>query len=113
MRSCIAGPPPRYGTWVTSLMPSAALSSSQNRWPVEPAPRRTKLHRRRVCPHIGREFLERAGRKVLAREQDRRLAAHQTRRHQVGSKIVEWGFVERLVDGGGGGADDHRIAVGR
>src|SRR5262245_6192330 len=37
IRSCIAGPPPRYGTWVT-LIPIAALSSMQSRWPVDPAP---------------------------------------------------------------------------
>ena len=37
MMSCIAGPPPRYGTWVT-LTPMAALSNWQSIMPVEPAP---------------------------------------------------------------------------
>ena len=67
--------------------------------------RRAILHRLLVRPHIGGEFLQRIGGKVLAREQNGRLASHQPGRHEVDRKIIERGLVERLVDGVGGGSD--------
>jgi hypothetical protein len=71
------------------------------------------LHRPLVLSGIGDERRQVFDRKVLARDQHRRLIGDQHHRRQIGGEIVERVLVERLVDGVGAAAEHELIAVGR
>ena len=112
-RSCIAGPVPRYGTWVI-LVPIAEFEHDATKMRGRARAGRAIGHLVGIGFGVGDEFLEVLDRQILARDQrDRRLGKEGDRR-EILRRVIKRLLVERLVLRMRADArQDHGVAVGR